>query len=119
MTKRLILCWLVGCGIATSVYADSFEPLDKIARRAKSFSEFILNEEWVADYRRELIRVFGRDRFLCESFDEILADLRAINARVPGFGAALWKVAEDNDPPETIIVRTGDNAQKFVLRSLR
>ena len=71
--------------------AHSLERLEEIANRAASLDEFLSRPELVREYGAALKEYYGRDRFRCESFETILAELRQLKEKVPGLKERLWK----------------------------
>ena len=75
----------------TPASSKSLDELESIISGTTDLSEFLSRPELQKQYKEALQVYFGQSKFSCESFEEIIADLKVLNQSVPGFGSRLWK----------------------------
>lgn len=89
--RTIWLGLLVGSlGLARSGFGSGLESLEAIASKASSLDAFLRDSKLIDEYRKALVTYTGGDRFRCQTFDEVLSELRAIHTKVPQFGKRLW-----------------------------
>ncbi len=116
-SKRMSLnVFVVGLAWGTLAFAGPYDSLEQIVGKAKSLSDFLSQPALVAAYKKELQEFYGSPKFHCETFEAVLANLRRLNEKVPGFGAELWRV---QDAPSLTYYRaaeeTSDSREKWEL----
>lgn len=85
------------CLLSSTAYSNSMAELERIASQAKTLEEFLGSTIVKEQYFNALKTYQHRDRFRCESFDKILAKVKTLSEKVPGFSKAVWEKTSATD----------------------
>jgi hypothetical protein len=113
--KRKILFGLL---LMTSLLnASSLENLESLLSRAKNLDDFLSNPSLQEKYFSALRAYQSRDHFKCESYAQILDQVKLLKQTVPGFSDRLW--AEDNSKEfQAVVVNTQGDRQTYTFRPI-
>jgi hypothetical protein len=69
---------------------EGLQGLEQIASRFATLADFLKDRAALKEYESVLTRYYGRDKFPCESFTEVLGQLRHWIAANPAIAQRLW-----------------------------
>jgi hypothetical protein len=84
--------WAPSLQAKSSDSKEGLEGLEQIAGRFSSLDEFLKNKSALRQYEKVLMRYFGKNKFPCEGFSEVLGELRRWIAINPSIADRLWSV---------------------------
>ncbi|MCB0405159.1 MAG: hypothetical protein KDD51_10260 [Bdellovibrionales bacterium] len=71
--------------------ARSLQEMERVAQKAPSLSAFLASAPLLEEYRKAVEAYYGGGRFNCQTFGEVIDELRALTKRVPAVAESIWR----------------------------